>query len=141
EHIEKQQPRMVSEEQTPIREVCAHAQPPVHQRRGGRAEGGYPIPCGGPSALWRVTLPDIPRHALLQGQESLQDQCRHGVLAPARRKEVLHWAIPSPGAWAMFCRCGHLASRSGDTQQGPKGYRFPAPGLETGQRERVESGG
>jgi len=48
--------------------------------------------------------------ALLQGQESLQDQCGHGVLAPAWRKEVLHRTVSSPVAWAMFCRCGHLAS-------------------------------
>src|SRR5207249_549058 len=40
EPIEKQQPRMVLEEQAPIREVCAHAQPPVHQRPWERTESG-----------------------------------------------------------------------------------------------------
>src|SRR6266699_4947778 len=62
-----------------------------------------------PRPFWRLTLQDLPRHTLLQGQESLQDQCGHGVLAPSRRKEVLHRAIPSPCTGRQFCRCRHMA--------------------------------
>ena len=82
----------------------------------------------------RLAVPHLPRHALLQGQDAVQDDGRDPLPARARQGRPRARLLPAPGAGRGVRRRRHLAPRHADADRDPRGDRRRPGALARGDR-------
>ena len=141
----QQRPRLVQREQGALRGRPARARARLHRGLRALPAPDQPAPAGRRPARRRLAVPHLPRHALLEGQDALQDHGRHLVQARAGQGRPRARPLPAPGAGRRVRRRRHLASRHArpltqdprrDRRRPRRLARRPRAGIELGSGSR-----
>ena len=127
-----QRARVVQREQVALRGRPQGAGARLHRGHGLPAAAGGAAPDRGQA----LAVPDLPRHALRQGQDAVQDARRHLLPPRPLRRRRHRRDVPAPRAAARVHGRGHLASGLAGAQAHPRRAGRAARGLAGGGRGR-----